>query len=463
MFARIRFRRERARKRQANAFPVYPIRPSSFLASIVIHCAVVTALALISPGDAARATRPDEETLEVDANRIIYYDFRQKLPDVTPPEQTVTAPQPRGAEPSRRTVIASAPKPVSTEQMIWLPAPEVEIQIDLPLPDVIARLGSSVPAAPTPPPAPPKPKPSPPPPKAFVPPPTVERPKLTVEVIELAPPDASTSATRGELAGIPQVLGATASPLAPPQPAPDAGNAAVDLAVVSRNPTPQASDVAPQGQRAGQFSSAPTQGEAASDAASGPSLSVPNLTIREDRSRSGPAPEAPKTTAILYAERVRSIPVATLSVPLRPSRRTIPRSVDAQFAGRNVYTIVIPIENLAAYEGDWIMWFAEGGPRVAGTPLVRAPLPFRKLERVDLPPRTIVRRMQIAATIAEDGRLTAVLVLTASEAAVKDAVVEDMTSWEFKPATRNGTPVAVEAVFEIPFSLPAALTQGAQP
>jgi hypothetical protein len=33
-------------------------------------------------------------------------------------------------------------------------------------------------------------------------------------------------------------------------------------------------------------------------------------------------------------------------------------------------------------------------------------------------------------------------------------VIQDLASWEFKPATRDGAAVDVDVVLEIPFSLP---------
>ena len=111
---------------------------------------------------------------------------------------------------------------------------------------------------------------------------------------------------------------------------------------------------------------------------------VPDLTIRQPKKDA--ASETPMKT-ILYSETVRSVSVSTLSVPLRPANRMIPRSLDARFQGRNVYTMAVPIENMPAYDGDWIMWFADQESKPGETPLIRAPLPFRKIEPVfEVPP-----------------------------------------------------------------------------
>jgi hypothetical protein len=42
-------------------------------------------------------------------------------------------------------------------------------------------------------------------------------------------------------------------------------------------------------------------------------------------------------------------------------------------------------------------------------------------------------------------------------------VIQDLESWEFKPATRDGVPVDVEVVIEIPFNLSTAIAKRAQP
>lgn len=193
---------------------------------------------------------------------------------------------------------------------------------------------------------------------------------------------------------------------------------------------------------------------------------VPNLSISSSVPVTAPPVKPPlPSKPVLYAERVRSVRLSSLSVPLRPSNRMIPRMVEARFQGRDVYTMVVPIENLPAYGGDWIMWFAEKEPKPGENPVVRAPVPFRKTELVEETPpaNRAERRVQMAATIRADGTIGTVSLLTVTNPAVRQMVLEDTASWEFKPATRNGEPVEVEVVLEIPFNLPLVLAQRAQP
>jgi hypothetical protein len=123
--------------------------------------------------------------------------------------------------------------------------------------------------------------------------------------------------------------------------------------------------------------------------------------------------------------------------------------------------MVIPIENIPAYSGDWIVWFAEQQPTPGSNPLVRAPLPFRKIEPVNetASGNSGEARVQISAILEADGRLSKIAVLTKPGPMTGPAVIQDLESWEFKPATRDGVPVAVEVVIEIPFNLSNAAKQ----
>ena len=81
-------------------------------------------------------------------HKIIMYDFRKKPPEVQPVKKSGEFPRPRGAEISKQAVIATSPKPKSTQQMIWLPTPKIEVQKDVPLPNLIARMKTALPSLP---------------------------------------------------------------------------------------------------------------------------------------------------------------------------------------------------------------------------------------------------------------------------------------------------------------------------
>ncbi len=503
MFIRIRVPSNLTAEKPDDAPAAYPIRKTSLLASVGIHSIVIACLFSGSPSGAVSRRPILDELVQPKAHKIIIYDFRKKAPEVEPVKQLGKFARPRGAEISKQTVIASSPRPKSSQQMIWLPTPQIQIQKDLPLPNLIARMKTSLPFAPVPskemhqPAAeaaraiqanvsPPDPKgdvahapeavseaaKAPKQVRTFVPPPPSREAKLPVPIQVSESPAPSPGSPANPLppgAGTPSVFRDSSIPtsIAAVAPIPSSGNAKADIAVASLHPPADANTAMPTGSRPGRFSKAPETGSPASGEVGKPgAVAVPDLTVREDKTRPAKIlPDPNRTRPVLYSERVRSIPAATLSVPLRPSSRTIPRAVDARFQGRNVYTMVVPIENLPAYAGDWIVWFAERQPAPGSTPLMRAPLPFRKMEPVDQAPSGTAgqARVQVSGVLDRDGRLEKLSILTRPSTMTEQGVVQDLQSWEFKPATRDGVPVDVEVVIEIPFNLPTAVAKRVQP
>lgn len=483
----------------------YPFRITSFLISLGVHCALITAIAFVSIDQdlPIRATSSDLSQLNI--HKVLIYDIRTKTLDVTPLKSSGLSLKLQGNEVSKQAVIATSPNAKSTEQFIWQPVPKLQIKQDLRIPNMIARMATSLPA----PPAPPKEKPprpevegvkaaqqndspaqskgdlnhapdslikaveTPKPVKAFVPPPPLPRqPQLPVPSPMLDAPalqGGSVAMNRQLPAGTGMPVfskGSVPPPVAPVASVATPGNANIDIAIASLHPN-DANNELPEGDRPGRFAKAPTKGAPGTGEVNGSaSLTVPNLTIREDRTKPGGVSENKsnlKTT--LYAERVRSVGTSTLSVPLRPSSRTIPRAVEARFQGRNVYTMVIPIENFPAYAGDWIIWFAEKEPKTGETPLMRAPLPFRKFEPVDQVAvgNPAGERVQIMGALQKDGKLDGLTAVAKAGPVVEQAAIRDVTSWEFKPATRNGMPVTVEVVIEISLVYSPPLEKRAQP
>ena len=242
-----------------------------------------------------------------------------------------------------------------------------------------------------------------------------------------------------------------------------AGNGKVDIAVVGLNPNDKGA--VPDGSRPGQFAQAPTVGEVATGEVKG-GFGVPNLTIHDDRKAVPPPHVDPPRKIVLYSDRLRSLPVSTLSVPLRPASRTIPASIEGRFRGRNVYTMVIPIENLAEYSSDWIIWFAERESKSGSGELnVRAPVPLRKFESVEpvAPGARTELRVQIAGRYHQRRQTGGAALLRNLAPALESAVLRDIQSWEFKPATQDGVPVDIDVVIEIPFSLPPQVAQSSGP
>jgi hypothetical protein len=491
----------------------FRLKPVSFVLSAAFHGAVVAIMALAPTREESAEDRIYEEVIRPQERKLIWYDFRKKLPDVTPPVSLGNAPHPRGIVISKEAIVAASPKPKSSRQFIWQPVPKIEIRRDLPLPNFIARANTALPPPPEfkkPPPREFKRPPARPnadavrpvrediaPPelkgdlnhalqnpndgiplklgKAFVPPPAVARPaRLSTPALitETPMPDPSVAGSPRMKSSLPEGFGSPAisAGAPPPSAAPagtvaSAGNGSADLAVVGLHPAENFTGSLPDGSRPGRFSKAPASGEAATGNGPG-SLSVPDLSVRGDRKKSLQPPGRDATrNAILYADRVRSIPTSTLSVPLRPAARMIPRAIDARFQGRPVYTMVVPIENLPAYGGDWILWFAEHDQRPGDNPVMRPPVPFRKLEPVEAAAagNRVEQRVQFAAVIKKDGHLDAISLLRNLAPAIQQTVAQDLACWEFRPATRDGTAIDIDVVIEIPFNLSPEIARQTEP
>jgi len=473
-----------------------PFRARSVVASLGAHVLLILLLRAASSPVPALLSQP--EKFRPEDHKIVYYDFRKKLPEVRPDRTVAPAPF-RGAQVAKQTIIARSPQPKSKQQMVLLPTPpKLQLQEDVAQRNLIARLRTSLPALPAPPPPKEPPKPDvkqgvkaptpavaaeaprelnrtaekapdpvqiPKPVKAFTPPPPSPRtPRLTYQTAVLdapAPLAAGTPPLPTQLnpgAGFP-VLSLPSAP--PPSNAPTAaaardGNAPRDVVIVSLQPSEKAGNELPTGDRPGEFSRAPAVG-APSASGDGKGLTIPNLAVHEEPPKPAKPPVvAPPMRTVVYTELMRNIPISTYSAPLRPGVRSIPRNLEPRFGQRVVYTIAVPIENLPIYGGDWILWFAEREPVPGVTPVMRAPLPFRKQELVDATPpaQRTSQRLQIAGVLEKDGKIGELTLLTQASRDVEQAVLKDLGSWEFKPATRNAAPVGIDVVFEIPFNLP---------
>jgi hypothetical protein len=146
-----------------------------------------------------------------------------------------------------------------------------------------------------------------------------------------------------------------------------------------------------------------------------------------------------------------------MSAPLRPSSRVIPASVEARFSHQNVYTLVIPGPAVPGYAGDWVMWFAEHDPpEISSGARISAPIPARKYSTVNVesgaPGVPAAYTVQFAAAIDKAGHIgSAALLRGPVDPVFRRWALDELASWEFKPALRNGEPIETDVVIEISF------------
>ena len=111
----------------------------SFLVSAGIHGSVLAWVAL-GPVWPAPVKSPSlyDEVVRANERRIVWYNLRDRLPDVDPATVHKDARPPRARVPAARTVVAGTRDDLRPPQLIWMPAPELAPPRPLPLPNVVA-------------------------------------------------------------------------------------------------------------------------------------------------------------------------------------------------------------------------------------------------------------------------------------------------------------------------------------
>ena len=212
----------------------------------------------------------------------------------------------------------------------------------------------------------------------------------------------------------------------------------------------------PDGSRKGSFSRAAELGDpdfGRKNLNSG--MKVPDLMVGAPKSGTPDEPFEIKPDAF------RLMP--SYVVPMNAGARVIPRSVEPFFANRVVYSLVFPISKtlLRRYNGDWIAWFSDVGSTNMPAAKMQPPVPILKREiREYLVPAGetgVEKRVMLAALITIEGAIEPRQFLRDPGPVVSDLVRRDLSRWKFFPARRDGKPVAIDVVLEIPYLVPVSL------
>lgn len=127
-------------------------------------------------------------------------------------------------------------------------------------------------------------------------------------------------------------------------------------------------------------------------------------------------------------------------------------------SGSQVYTMHVNLPNLTSVSGSWILSFAEldEDDRLSAAPRERlaGPVPIRKADP-KYPPDLIKAHVQgevvLYAIIRKDGSVDSIQVVRGLDPQLDQNAIQALSEWKFRPATRAGRPVDVEAVVHIPF------------
>jgi len=480
--------------------------PGALGLSVVLHGTVIGWALLSTSSPAVTKNTPTvyEQFIAPEEKKIVWYRV-QELPRIAPGERIGTNSKPQAEEKQDKVLISVAPEADPAKQLIFRPDVAKRIVKDIPTPDLVAVEAAKETAKPEKifrPPPPPLPQraqfttvePAPPDilkgmpstapvkidafltpqpriAKAFVPP---TKPPARIDpapqllasaepAVLQGPQDQRTTALDEVFRGSSKL---PTRPFVPPSASHSTGTKPgsgivssppslmagdVNAAVLSTSAVDKLVTAIPEGSRPAQMSGAPTVGPTASGAASG--LRIPGVVVQPaDKPGNKLIPIPELTGRVVYEETRVSASQSTLSAALRPSSRTIPANIEARFRGRVEYTIVVPKPRLPLYNGDWILWFAERQPMAGDAPQMRAPQPARKVESGSGQPQVLpTGRVQLAATILKTGRVDAISVLNGLANPFTQAAINDLQSWSFTPAVRDGQPVDVDIVVEIPF------------
>src|SRR6202162_2283113 len=132
------------------------------------------------------------------------------------------------------------------------------------------------------------------------------------------------------------------------------------------------------------------------------------------------------------------------------------------FASKKIYKMLVNMPNLNSATGSWILNFSElrvnsESPRISSSD-VSAPGPLRKVDP-RYPPTLIKERVEgevvLYAVIRRDGSVDSIQLVRGIDEQLDANAMEALSQWKFRPATKQGTPVDLEASVHIPFHAPA--------
>ena len=151
--------------------------------------------------------------------------------------------------------------------------------------------------------------------------------------------------------------------------------------------------------------------------------------------------------------------------PRRWPRELVSDAPDVEsqvFGPKKFYTMTLNMPNLNSAGGSWVIRFAElngtdskshdEGSENKGE--LTAPVATQKVDPaypLELMRRNVHGTVTLYALIRNDGTVTDVRVLRGVDDRLDQYARAALACWRFRPATKNGNPVDLEAVVMIPF------------
>ncbi|MDP9146523.1 MAG: TonB family protein [Acidobacteriota bacterium] len=131
------------------------------------------------------------------------------------------------------------------------------------------------------------------------------------------------------------------------------------------------------------------------------------------------------------------------------------------FAAKKIYTMYVNMPNLNSATGSWVLNFSElrtnSGAHITSADLA-GPVAIKKNDP-KYPPTLINEHVEgevvLYAVIRADGSVDSVELVRGLDQQLDANAMEALSQWKFRPASRQGVPVDLEAIVHIPFHAPS--------
>jgi TonB family protein len=463
-----------------------------FLESLGYHALALAALISFSSFSFLRPVPQPRPAF--DHTQVISYEPVEYLPPVDTRRVEAARPRPADPELSRQPII-SLPREADNRLQTIIAPPNVNLKGDVALPNIVAWSDQDSSLRPQ---------------LAIAPPPVVLAssitriaPKVTNSVV--APPpqvERSSARTLGALnigpaaviAPAPQlavseqraipgaaVAGAAVQVVPPPPAWAASGYSAAGSRVIALNlhPSVGAPPATPSGNRRGSFAATPEGHPAASgnpgssgnangdrngNRESSKSALPPGLYVgKSTNAKTSSVAGDPAGKNSFPANSVNPRLFASLSPPsanlpahaIQPESAKLSEAERAVFGDRKFYSLTLNMPNLNSAGGSWVIRFAElkqdASTDSAG---LSAPTATRKVDPaypLQLMRENVEGTVIVYAVIHANGNVGSVRILRGIDDRIDPFASQAISQWRFRPATRNGVAVDVEATFLIPF------------
>ena len=161
-------------------------------------------------------------------------------------------------------------------------------------------------------------------------------------------------------------------------------------------------------------------------------------------------PAAPPQPAV--ATRTNPVVVRAVSIRTLPPEKIL--------SGKEVYTMHVNTPNFTSASGSWIMNFAQldenANPPYKPKGVLSGPVPTQQADP-KYPPQLIKQHVKgevvLYAIIRKDGSIDSIQLVRSLDPQLDRNAIEALAQWKFRPGTRAGVPVDIEAVIHVPFRI----------